>query len=228
MNDLEERKAKRMAWREEYLKATPEEKERMMTERKLRDAEEKKQLDKEIYAERKKKFIDRSKAQISALQTLIQARKIAFDVIKQFDGKVLNNRLTKVVEQELRKVDSHLYVTLTISYNSLLKNNASVLEIEVYEQVESVRDRDSITIVLSPLTEGNRVMFDQTESKNSKDKEYLTNRIRGYQDAIKSYDQSYKAAVKLNEMIEKYGQDINHHLREHFRGFNLISKTFYC
>ena len=218
----------RMAWREKYLKATPEEQERMLAERKLRDAKEKEEREKRIYAERKKRFIDTANAQISVLKTLQRARKVTLEVIKQFDGKVLNNRLTKVVAQEFAKIDPHLYASLTISYDSVLKNNAGVLEIEVWHQFANVRDKYDIKIVLSSLVDGNRVMFAETESEKSNDEEYLTNRIQGYQDAIKGYDKSYKTAVRLNEMIEKYGKEINHHLREYFRGFNLISKTFYC
>ena len=226
-NDLKAIVERHRAWKAAYDAASPEEKERMVAEKKAQREREEKERQQRIYDDRKKRFVEKANHQIEILQALIQGRKIAFEVISQFDGKVLNNRLTKAVSEKMKSKDDSLWADLTISYDRSVCNNMGKLEISRSHYYEAgLYDKSSIEIILSPLSDGNRVMAALTLSDENNSDKSLTDRISSWKKAIKDYDKTYKTAMKLSESIEKYGKETNVYLSEFFRAEYLI-KTYY-
>ena len=218
--------AERKAWLDAYKSATPEEQARMLAEKKANREREEQELQKRIYEDRKSRFMEKADHQIEIYKTLVRAREIAFDVIKSFDGKVLNNRLTKVVEEKLKAYNNSLYATLKISYEYSVKNNVGKLEIQVSHYYGSMEDKLLLNIALSPFEDGNRVIWSETESLKENN-EYLSQFIEGWKKAKKEYDKTYKQAMKVYNIIEDYGKNYNCHLRNFFTGEHLISNGYY-
>lgn len=226
-NVYQELRAKRQEWLNAYNSASPEEKERMMAEKKANAKREAEEREKKIYDDRKSRFMQRADNQIKIYETLIRAKKVAMDVIKSFDGKVLNNRLTKAVETEIQKIDDGLRAYLTISYDWNEKNNVGKLEIRLFGC--NTHDLDSTSVLyisLSPLNDGNRVVWAETESQKE-NVEHLREWIEKWKSNKKAYDKMYKQAMKLYEMIEQYGKSGNSYLINYFKEEHLISNLYY-
>ncbi len=219
--------AKRRAWLDAYNAASPEEKERMMAEKKANAKKEAEEREKEIYNDRKARFMQRADNQIKIYELLIRANRTAMDVIKSFDGKVLNNRLTKAVETEIKKIHPRLFAELTISYKHDVSNNEGRLKISLYDYDYNSLDNDSsLYITLSPFDDGNRVVWAETESRKENE-EHRQDWIADWKHCKKSYDNSYKQAMKIYEMIEKYNKSVNFNMRCYFKEIHIISNAFY-
>lgn len=225
-NVFQKIREERQAWLDAYKNATPEEQARMLEEKKANREREEQKRQQMIYDDRKKRFMAKADKQIEILNILIRAREIALDSIKTFDGKVLNNRLTKAVEKELKAFNSSLYVSLVISYDHATKNNEGKLTIEVSHYESGLEDSVSLKISLSPLNDGNRVVWSETEDLDY-NKEYLSGWIESWKRAKKEYDKTYKEAMKVYAAIEHYGKNANSHLRNFFTGEHLISNGYY-
>ena len=225
-NVFQKIREERQAWLDAYKNATHEEQARMLEEKKANREREEQERQKMIYDDRKKRFMQKADKQIEILEKLIRARKIALNVIKTFDGKVLNNRLTNAVEKDLKAFDSSLYVSLVISYNYSVTNNEGKLKIEVSHYDSGFEDSVSLNISLSPFNDGNRVVWSETENLDY-NKEYLSGWIENWKKAKKEYDKTYKQAMKVYAVIEDYGNNANGHLRSFFTGEHLISNGYY-
>lgn len=223
----QEKIAEYNAWKEKYDAATDEEKERMLEERKKQQIAQAQEREKKIVAERKQRFTDKANNQINLYRQLLEGRKIALGIIKTFDGKVLNNRLTKAVEQKLKEFDKNLYASLDISYDRDLGNNVGKLKIRISHYLGSwVWDETSLYILLSPVSDSNRVIWEETEKDEQNQDKVVTDCIADWSNAINEYDDAIKAAEKVSKMLEEYGK-VNIHLRQFISGEHLIRNGWY-
>ena len=218
--------AKHRAWNEAYLAASPEEKERMLAEKKANAEREKEERERMVYEDRKERFMQRADTQIKIYELLAEAREIAFEAIKKFDGKVLNNRLTNTLNKELKEYDNSLWAELIIEYDHNLKENVGRLKVSKSYCGSCYFNEIRINIILSPLFDGNRVMWSETE-KVRNEVDYIETRIKDWKRDKKNYDKVYKEAMKIYDMIEKYGKSEFFYLRSFFAGERLVSNTYY-
>lgn len=227
MNVLELKKAEMMAWREKYLAATPAEQERMLAERqeqRIREEEERKRRD---YNERKTRFVEKANNQIFLYKELLKARSIALEEIKKFDGKVLNNRLTKIIDAELKKRSKDLFASLNIHYEWDKKNNIGELKLSIYNHFSYGLDNDiTLKIVLTEFNDGNRVDWSRTENEKGNDEKFILDRISSWKNAIKSYDKAFKTLKKVDSMIKNYSKE-NFYLRDFFKTEHVLSNGYY-
>jgi len=219
MKILEKIRAERAAWNEAYLAASEEERERMLEEKARKREEEEKLRQQRIYDDRKTRFFEKCDKEIACAKSLKKAIKIALDVTKSFDGKVLNNRLTKAIQDKLGK---YISAVLNISYDYNTKNNVGKMTIRE-GNFYGCYDSEDFKIVLSPLEDGNRVMWKETEESLSIQ---LDRRIKEMQEAKKSYDKVYRKAKAIEKAIEEYS-NVNFYVRDFFKTENVIGKTYY-
>lgn len=226
INIIQERLNAFKTWKEKYNAASDEEKERMLKEREEGRIAAERELKKKIATERKQRFMDRADKQIDLYRQLLEARKIALDVIKSFDGKVLNNRLTKVVEQKLKEFNDALYASLDISYDRELGNNVGKLKIRIRHYLGPwAWDETSLYILLSPVSESNRVIWAETENDERDQDEIILERIKDWEDARNEYDNAIAAADEISKVLEKYG-DVNYNLRQFISEEHIIGYTW--
>lgn len=222
-----ERIAEYNAWKKKFDAATDEEKERMLKERKEQLIAQAQEREKKIVAERKQRFTDKANNQINLYRQLLEARKIALGIIKNFDGKVLNNRLTKAVESKLKEFNKSLYASLDISYDRELGNNVGKLKIRIGHYLGSwAWDETSLYILLSPVSDSNRVIWEETEKDERNQDKVVTDCIADWSDAVSEYDNAIKAAEEVSKMLEEYGK-VNIHLRQFISGEHIIRGTWY-
>lgn len=213
----------RQAWLDAYKNATPEEQARMLEEKRANREREEQRRQQMIYDDRKARFMEKADNQIKILKKLVRAREIAFDVIKSFDGKVLNNRITKAVEEKLKAFDDSLWASLSYSYSYSEKRNVGNLTLRVSHYHGSMED--SLTLYV-PLSNMSRIVWSDTEGLKD-NKEYLSGWIESWKKAKKEYGKTYKQAMKVYDMIEDYGKNHNCHLRNFFTEERLISNGYY-
>lgn len=213
----------RQAWLDAYKNATPEEQARMLEEKRANREREEQRRQQMIYDDRKARFMEKADNQIKILKKLVRAREIAFDVIKSFDGKVLNNRITKAVEEKLKAFDDSLWASLSYSYSYSEKRNVGNLTLRVSHYHGCMED--SLTLYV-PLSYMSRIVWSDTEGWKD-NKEYLSGWIESWKKAKKEYDKTYKQAMKVYDMIEDYGKNHNCHLRNFFTEERLISNGYY-
>lgn len=227
MNDLESRRAERMAWREKYLAATPAEQERMLAEKQAQHLKEEEERKRRIYDERRARFMKKSENQIFLYKELLKARSIALEEIKNFDGKVLNNRLTKIIDAKLKKCSKDLFASLEIRYDHSSKNNMGELKLSVYNHFSYGLDNDiTLKIHLTDIRDGNRVDWSCTEHEDSNAEKFILDRISTWKNAAKSYDKAYKTLKKVESMIESYAKE-NFFLRDFFKTEHILSNGYY-
>lgn len=219
MTVLEKIRAERAAWNEAYQAASEEERERMLEEKARKREEEEKLRQQRIYDDRKTRFLEKCDKEIACAKSLKKAIKIALDVTKSFDGKVLNNRLTKAIQD---KLDKNIAAILEISYDYNTKNNVGKLIIRE-GNFHGCYNSEDFKIVLSPFEDGNRVMWKETEESLNLQ---IDRRIKEMQDAKKSYDKVYKKAKAIEKAIEEYS-NANYYIRDFFKTESVIGKTFY-
>ena len=208
------------AWKEKYKNATPEEQEKMLEERAEKRRREEEERQKRIYEDRKKRFTDKIQSEIRTFRMLLEDTNFAMEVIKSFDGKVLNNRLTNAVKKKLQE---GVYPHLSFSYDYALKKNVGTLELEAHDKYGNARNREDIMIILS--SDG-RVIWSETEVLRYKNNEELVNRIKERKEAIKNYDKIYKEAKKLEAALENYSK-LNFHVRDFFKAEYVIGGKYY-
>ncbi len=221
--------AERKNWLEKFNSATPEEQKRMLEEKKAKHEEEEKRRQKEIYDDRKNRFFKKCDEQIATYELLEKALPIALEISAKFDGKVLNNRLTKAVDDEIRaKVNQYVRAELIISYDYNLKNNVGKLSIIDYNHHDYEREI-SFKIILSPLSDNNRVMWKETleymEKPEGKTID-IAERISERKNAKKNYDRIYKKAKKVDEIIAEYAKE-DFYVRDFFKSEHVIGGTYY-
>ena len=166
--------------------------------------------------------------QITVYQILSYARSMALDVIKSFDGKVLNKRLEKAVETKIRDYNVHLHANLVISYDYNIKNNDARLDIRFSNcgGFYGLENETSLYIPLSPLEDGNRVVWEKMLER-AENKDYLTERIESHQKAKKEYGKVLRQAQKIRDMIEDYGKNTNSCVRNFLTNERIIDNKFY-
>lgn len=224
----QERIAEYKAWKEKYDVASAEEKELMEKERKEQLIAQAQEREKKIVAERKQKFMDKALNQINLYCQLLEARKIALGVIKIFDGKVLNNRLTKAVESKLKEFNNSLYASLDISFDRDLGNNVGKLKIRICHYLGSwAWDETSLYISLSPVSDSNRVIWEETEKDERNQENVITDCIMEWNEACNEYEDGIKAAQEITQMLQKYGNGVNIHLRQYISEVGLIGNKWY-
>jgi len=216
---VEKIRAERAAWNEAYLAASEEERERMLEEKARKREEEEKLRQQRIYDDRKTRFIEKCDREIACAKSLKKAIKIALDVTKSFDGKVLNNRLTKAIQDKLGK---NISAILEISYDYNTKNNVGKLTVRE-GNFSGFYNSEDFKIMLSPLEDGNRVMWKETEKSLNLQ---LDRRIKEMQEAKKSYDKVYKKAKAIEKAIEEYSRE-NYYTRDFLKTESVIGKTYY-
>ena len=225
-NVFEKMKRERMEWREKFLAASPEEQQKMLEEKEAKREQAEKARKKAIYDDRKKRFFEKADQQIKILEVLIKAQKISFEVIKSFDGKILNNRLTKVLIEKLQALNSSLNADLVISYNRQTERNEGKIEIRMsHYGCGGLRNTNSIYIPLTKIvpftSDGDRVVFSDAEQDMRNDAHFLTDILDSWKSAKKEYDKVHKEADKLSAAIEKYCH-MNYCLRDFFKADHVI------
>lgn len=220
---LEERRK----WKKKFDNATEEEQAQMLAERAEAREREKAEREQKMYAERKERFMKRAENEILATEYIIKARQIALDMLKDFDGKVLNNRYTKAVDAKLKEVYRGLWCTLVVEYDHTTKANVGRLKIEVrlYEKSNGT-DNCTIYIKLLPDLYAYRVDYAKTIEDSRNTNEGELKQIEDYKNAIKQYDKVYKHAEKVRKTIEDYAKN-NYYLRDYFRAERVISNVYY-
>lgn len=209
--------------------ATPEEVSRLVEEHKEKVKEWEKLWEQNAYNERKERFLKISKANVAVFEELIQATKEALEVIKSFDGKVLNNRLTNAVKEKFNRTTTSASTTsasLTIEYNYKTNRNEGKLKINVTNW-NGASHATSIRIVLSNPPYEERVVADKTEElfyENSL--QQIEKYINQYKDAAKNYDKRMKKAMNVANAINEYAK-VEGFLRDFWKAENVIRGTYY-
>lgn len=224
-NVFQKIRREREEWRTKFLAASPDEQKKMIEEKKANQERAEMERKKAIYDDRKKRFFEKADKQLETLHLLEKGCAIALEVIKEFDGKVLNNRLTNEVNKRLEEFNSRISADLTIRYERDYDNNVGFLRFKVCYTDNSLLSEHTIKIILSPVLGGNRVMFAKTEEKHKEEVTYLTEHVSSWKSAKKEYDKVYKAAEKLNERIKEYSKN-NDFLRDWISAEHVIS-SFY-
>lgn len=227
MTVFEQLRAERLAWREKYLAATPAEQERMLAEKAAKREEEERLRKQRIYDERKNRFTEKANNQIFLYGKLLIARKVALEEIKNFNGKVCNNRLTKNIDAKLKEIDKNFYASLTVCYDHSAKGNIGKLKIAYYNHFSYGLYNDvTLKIRLTDVFDGNRVDWSLTESEESNAEKFLTDMISSWKNAIKNYGKAYKALKKVEKAIEDYAKE-NFYLRDFFKTEHVLSNGYY-
>lgn len=213
MTNIEEKREKRLAWKTAYLAASPEEKERMIAQKKeeMRIAEEKRQQ--KILEDRKARFEAKCDKQIATLKTLLKAAKIAVEITKKFEGKVLNNRLTNLVDAEVKKI-GRLYATL--KYDAYAR--CGRLTIKDANATDCWTDDFELKI---DYNIDGRVFFTETFEDPSSHLERL---ISDWKNAKRTYEKVLKKAEKIRREIHEYRKE-SAYVREFLRTENVIGFT---
>ena len=204
--------------------ATPEEVSRLVEEHKTKVKEWEKMWEEEAYNERKERFLKISKANIAVFEELIQATKEALEVIKTFDGKVLNNRLTNAVKEKFNRNTTS--ASLTIEYNYKTNQNEGKLKINVTNW-NGASHTTSIRIILSNPPYEERIAADKTEElfyENSL--QQIEKYINQYKDAAKNYDKRMKKAMNVVNAINEYAK-VEGFLRDFWKAESVIRGTYY-
>ena len=204
--------------------ATPEEVSRLVEEHKTKVKEWEKMWEQEAYNERKERFLKISKANIAVFEELIQATKEALEVIKTFDGKVLNNRLTNAVKEKFNRNTTS--ASLTIEYNYKTNQNEGKLKINVTNW-NGASHTTSIRIILSNPPYEERIAADKTEElfyENSL--QQIEKYINQYKDAAKNYDKRMKKAMNVVNAINEYAK-VEGFLRDFWKAESVIRGTYY-
>lgn len=203
-------RAERMAWKEKFDSATPEEQNKMLAERCEQRKEEEERHQKMIYDDRKKRFFEQSNEWIACYELLKKAQSIALEVCESFDGKILNNRLTNAINERLQaEINRYVTASLLISYSHEFENNVGTMTIKDVNHF-GCDNKCSFKIILSPVLDGNRIEW-------SKSLDYMTTpcgklfdfdeRIANRKAAKKGYDKTYKKAKKIEEIIKDYTKE---------------------
>ena len=204
--------------------ATPEEVSRLVEEHKTKVKEWEKMWEQEAYNERKERFLKISKANIAVFEELIQATKDALEVIKTFDGKVLNNRLTNAVKEKFNRNTTS--ASLSIEYNYKTNQNEGKLKINVTNW-NGASHTTSIRIILSNPPYEERIAADKTEElfyENSL--QQIEKYINQYKDAAKNYDKRMKKAMNVVNAINEYAK-VEGFLRDFWKAESVIRGTYY-
>lgn len=208
------------AWKEKFDAASPEEQERMRQERAEQRKKAEAERDKRIYDDRKQRFVSKTSEQIDALKKLIPAHQIALDIIKSFDGKILNNRLTNTIKERLKQQDKNFGADLEWKYNYDTKTNYGRLEISYYGIYPSVSVGLEIT-----LNGDDRIVWASTQENKYNTDDGLRSLIAEREQAIKQYDKIYREAEKLSQTIEQYGK-LNYLVRDWLKTEHVIRSTW--
>lgn len=216
-------------WMAKFNAATPEEQKEML-EKKNREREESEKRRKQmIYDDRKNRFFENCDSYIECYNLLKKAFPIVLEVTATFDGKVLNNRLTNAINEKLHaKVHQYVTATLTISYDYDLKNNVGKLVVKDYNH-HDCDNEFSFRIILSPLSDSNRVKWDETlddMKKPGRNPDDFERNIEKMKKAKKDYDKVFKKALKIYSIIEDYAKE-DFHLRDFFKTEGIIGNTYY-
>lgn len=227
---IEQIREKRAAWLAEYNAATPERQAEMLAEKEREQKRAEEERKRRIYEENRDKFFSKANRQIAAYQILEVARSVAQEVVKSFDGKVLNNRCTKAVEERLKKIRPHLCAELTIKYDYDLKDNIGLMKITDYGADYELDKDVSFYIYLTPVTDSNRVDWSKTAEHLLDPGKFqdLGSYISVWRKSMKEYDKHLKRAEKLMAAIKEYGEACPWQLREHFKDNRVVSNyAFY-
>lgn len=224
MRYTKEQRAESEAYLAALETATPEEVHRLVEEHKEKVKEWEKLWEQKAYNERKERFLKISKGNVAVFEELIRAAKDALKVIKTFDGKVLNNRLTNAVKEKFNKNTTS--ASLTIEYNHKTNQNEGKLKINVTNW-SGASHATSIRIILSNPPYEERVVADKTEElfyENSL--QQIEKYINQYKDAAKNYDKRMKKAMNVANAINEYAK-VEGFLRDFWRAENVIRGTYY-
>ena len=203
----EEKREKRLAWKAAYLAASPEEKERMLAEKKeeMRIAEENRK--REIYEENKARFIQKCDEQIAVLKAFVSLEKIVLEIIRKFDEKCYNKRLEKAVKDAVEKSNKKCC--------AYLENGRITIR---YAYYCGWTDRFTINVVCD---ENGRIDAEKTLNEYNFD---FIEIIKRWKNAKQNYEKVYKKAEKLRKEIETYRRE-NVFVRDFLKNTGVIGYT---
>lgn len=221
-------------WVERFANATEEEQAIMLKEKQEKALAAAKERDLSIYNERKQRFVAKMNNYIEVAKRVIKARSVALDVLKSFDGKVLNNRYTKAVQDELEKAigvgiygNNLAYCTLSFEYEREYSANVGFLNLESKLNGEHISWK--LTIILKPSIGGyvhERVDYKATSELSKNSDTQLHVYLKEAKDAIKKYDSILAKAKKLEKAIKDYGKT-NYHVRDFIKSNSLLGGLYY-
>lgn len=206
-------KAENEEFRNKLLTASPEEREILIKEHAEKLEKRKIEREKERYEERKNRFIKKCNEQIQCYKSLRDARRIALETLKLFDGKVLNARLTNAIDA---KLGDHVCSSIEKDYFG-----RQFLKVSDYNFV-SCTNTTKFAISTTP---GGRIDYKTTESEIEKPENWyidFDSRIDGLEKCRDGYDKSFNAAIELDKAIKKYTSENHYMIVEFFRNENLI------
>lgn len=206
-------KAENEEFRNKLLTASPEEREILIKEHAEKLEKRKIEREKERYEERKNRFIKKCNEQIQCYKSLRDARRIALETLKLFDGKVLNARLTNAINA---KLGDHVCSSIEKDYFG-----RQFLKVSDYNFVSCT---NTTKFVIS-TTPGGRIDYKTTESELEKPENWyddFDSRIDGLEKCRDGYDKSFNAAIELDKAIKKYTSENHYMIVEFFRNENLI------
>ena len=187
--------------------------------------------DQQFYERVKDEFITKANSQIRVYELLNRAFPIVAEVIKSFDGKVLNARLANKVEEELNHISSDLHASLEIIYSQEHKNNVGYLEVRKAPYASGLHRSMKINIMLSSVSDGNRVVWSKTAEWLDSCKDVLPGYIAEWKQMKKDFDKAYNGACRFNmemrKRIEDYQNRYSHALREFFCQHYLVKSQYY-
>ncbi len=218
--------AQHREWKAKFDAATPEEQKIMIAERDAKREQEKRDRQERIENDRKGRFSEKAETEIETLKMLIKGRKAAMGIIKSFDGKVLNRRLSNILNDELKKIDRFMYCTLNIEYDYEQKANVGRLEISTSRCGQRYQARESFRLKIFLTSPAERVIFETTDSYADNAEKILSDQITMWKKAVRDYDKTRKMAAKVYSVIEDYAKS-NYHLRDFFKTEYIVSNTYY-
>lgn len=219
-NYLDKIRAERIAWAEAYKNASEDEKKVMLEERAKtrKEREEKERKMREDF--QKQKFIEISDEQIGIYYELETGIEIVKEFVKKFDGKVLNNRLTKAVEKELPNASRFLAISLEYVQNySAGKNDAYLTLIRCYSGNKDCRTKIKIL-----FDNDGRILADKTLAEFE---DVIPTKIANYEKAKEDYDIALEEARILDKKIEEFVKKYHHSLREYLNNNYVLQNKHY-
>ena len=205
-------KAENEEFANKFIAASPEEREILLKERAEEMEKRKIEREKERYEERKNRFIKKCNEQIQCYKSLREARRIALETLKLFDGKVLNRKLTNAINA---KLGEHVCSSIETDYWG-----KQFLKVDDYNFVSCA---NTFKFAIS-TTPGGRIDYKTTESEIEKPGNWcdFDSRICELEKCRENYDKSFNAAIELDKAIKKYTSENHYMIVDFFRHEGLI------
>ena len=167
---------------------------------------------------RKEKFVNRTTKALEGQRELLNAFDIALEVLKNFDGKVLNRRYEKAVLEKINRDIISTSLGNELTYPDRKTIGALTVEWRNYDPY--------IIDVKLPIAIGAdwRVRYSETLTLAAEARGRRVKYIEELEEALEQYDNTYAEAMKLKAHIERFSH-LNYNVR-HFLKDERVFPTY--